>query len=264
MTRTRRELALVALTLVVAACSGAASTPAASTGTPATSPGAASVAPTGLVGSSPPPTSTAGPATATNPLDAVTSYRFRLLIEATGGEPLPVDPGVLPSMSGVIVLQPTAAYRVTFDGMTGSPGTGGATITRIGSEAWLTAADGTVTVLAADVVSGLLGDIRPEHPFAAGWVEFGALFERVADENRDGVAVVHWRATPDAVARMAGSYALAGPAEAEMWIAADGGWIAGALITGATTGEDGSVAPFRVTLEIGGVDDPANLVAPPG
>jgi hypothetical protein len=64
---------------------------------------------------------------------------------------------------------------------------------------------------------------------------FGAGYRRVGVEKHRGVTTVHYRASKQGVAAYAATLQFAGALTADLWIASDGGYLAGASVSGTGT-----------------------------
>jgi SecD-like export protein len=153
---------------------------------------------------------------------------------------------------------------------------GSAAVSSGGSE--IKAGDGYVW--GTDNVSGDLEPMRdpmtvdtiqlltPEGSAARYVVPFAAGYTRVGAERHSGVATQHYRASAKGEAAYAKTMEFDGPLTADVWIAADGGHLVGARVTGHTSHVDPTTNievddGFILAFEISRANDPANAVTLP-
>lgn len=97
-------------------------------------------------------------------------------------------------------------------------------------------------------------------PFAGG-------YRRLANEKHSGVITQHFRATARGTAAYAAAFRFDGAITADVWIASDGGYLAGARIAGKGSHRNSSGVEVDdsvlVQLEVTHPNDPANVVELP-
>jgi hypothetical protein len=251
----RATAAAVALAVGLLGCGGATS--------PATLP---PTMPTALATSA--ASASPGFGTVATALDGATSYRFSVVLDtgpAAGGPSPDASPGASPAaggpvpgaMSGVMVLRPTRAFRMDWITVTGAI----ATITVIGERGWIRSARGALNEVPAATAAagGPLSDVRPERLFALQLDAYAAGLAVIGREVVNGVAAIHVRPTPSALAAVAAEQGLGADLAADAWVAEDGGYLVRGIASGSSP-----QGVFRLVIDISGVNDPANAVSPPG
>jgi SecD-like export protein len=135
-------------------------------------------------------------------------------------------------------------------------------------------------VWGADNVSGVLEPMRgqagpalislltPEGAAGRFVIPFAAGYRQVGSERHAGVATEHYRASAKGKSAYAATMQFKGPLTADLWIAKDGGYLAGARVTGKSSHidptyklevDDGFVLAFEITH----ANDPNNVVTLP-
>jgi hypothetical protein len=261
VTRTIRlstTLALLALAvLIVAACGGATSPSPSAVSTPEPTP---SATPTDE------PTDSAGPTDdddtdltgAAAALDALDGYQVDLSVS-----------GIVPAASGASGVTMTAildrandAVDFTMSGFEGL-GTGDDSfrVILIGDDAWIDL--GTGTFLAqpggAAAFEGMVESLSPTALLGSIPDDgFGDL-QPVGDEDKNGVATTHYR-LDSTVPGFADS--LGEDGEADIWIAADGGYLVSMVMSGVTD-VDGVSTAIEMSFDVSRINDPSIDVQPP-
>ncbi len=269
--RSLRLFALFPLTiLVVVACGGSAATPtpqpAAATAVPAL-PSAAGASPAGASPAGSGASQLTDPAAA---LDGLNSYRFSVTVQGAGmGAPSASAGSGAVSMHGTVVIRPARALSVSMTGM-GGAGAAGVTVTYtiVGDKAWM-----DLGGAAQPLPAGMLGSVEQTFDAFSPQKMFGQTFEQylggmkqVGDEQKNGVATLHLRAdaqTLEAVAKAVGDTSGApGDWAMDLWVARDGGYMVSAVTRG-TYDVSGTKTSMLVSIDISGVNDPANKVVAP-
>jgi hypothetical protein len=183
----------------------------------------------------------------------VNSYQFTVLLST----------GTAPSakIAGVVVLRPSRSVTFTMSGGTSSETT---TYTVIGERAWMestSSSSGLVELTAADA-NAIFAGWEPSHLIDTSFATKGSVYKRVGKEQRNGVAVIHYTASPATVAKNSAPYGKGGRWSADLWVAARGGYVISSVAEALSA--DVSIPGYRVALDLTHVDDPANKVAAPG
>lgn len=257
--------------LALSACASASPTPApagtaaptqpVASSAPTATPAPATVAPTNA------PTTAAdgGIAGAEKKLAAIASYRFKVTIAGKGAlGSFGQDSGQV-QMSGTVIVKPTNALHFEMSGLdmgSGSPSKMGLTI--IGDKGWIDLGTGMTMEVPADSAQGMgqsFDAFRPEKLFGSTFDSYGSGFKAGSEEQKNGVATIHYTADETTLKGFATAYGE-GTWSADVWIAKDGGYpvsssVVGKVATGENAGE------FRITMDITNVDDPANKVTAP-
>ncbi len=241
----RSAAGLLILSAVLAACSGAASTPA------ATAPGQSS-APAG--GSSPSSASSslsesASPAASADLSQAGTaianlnSYQAHIT-SATGSADL------------IVIRKPAPAesYSATESGHK-------IRVVVIGTTSWVDEGKGTFVknAIPASAISGMTSGLDPATMFGAfSKTKLLQYLTVVGSEQKNGVDTVHFRGDSSSVGPNGAT--IPPGATIDVWVASDGGYLVAfeghALAgNGATKGD--------ISIEITNINDPANAVSPP-
>lgn len=267
--RSHRSLRLFALfplsVLVAVACGGSAATPtprpAVATPMPAL-PSAAPAAPTGAGASQ---LSNAAAA-----LDNMDSYRFRVTVQGAGmGGPAASGGSGTVNMNGTVVLKPVRALSVSMSGLGGTGAAGVAvTYTIVGDKAWM-----DLGGIAQPLPAGMMGSVEqsfgafsPQKMFGQTFEQYLSGMKQVGEEQKNGVATLHLQAdaqTLDAVAKTFGDTSGApGNWSMDLWVARDGGYMVSAVTRGSYD-VNGTQTSTVVSIDILGVNDPANKVVAP-
>ncbi len=268
-------LAALAASSLLVACGGSSATTApaanATQAPPAATPAAVTPAPT------PAPVATAaqggtgsqytGAGTA---LDKLTSYRFKVTVSGTGaGMAAASGMSGTVTMDGVVVLKPQKAMSITMTGVGGGE-TGGVPMkyTIIGDKAWMEIG-GTAMAVPGGSTGGLeqtVDAFSPQTIFGSTYDQYLDGLQRVGEEQKNGVATIHLRADAKTLDQLATSFGApsgtTGTWAMDLWVAKDGGYMVSALTKGSYQAE-GSTADVLVSVDISGIDDPANAVVAP-
>lgn len=264
--RPRRTFALVALLGLLGAASGgcdlmtAQATPRPSrlVATPAPIPSAVPD-PSDEVPTLRPEPSGDGPdlVAAADALADLESYRVtvvsRGLVEAS-------SPDGSVTMTSTLVQGTAPAAEFSMRGVAGLEG-GSLEAVVIGDEAWLRAGGGR-WLKSPGGAADFDAAFTTLSPIAlvGGFEELAAAVHQISTERRNGIATVRYRAeSGDPEAAEAG---LTG-GRADMWLAADGGYLVALAIDG-TWDVDGVPTPILLRIDISRINDPANVVRPPG
>lgn len=194
---------------------------------------------------------------AANALADLDSYRVtvasRGLMEATTAD------GTV-TMTSTLIQGEAPAAAFTMRGVAGLDG-GSLEAIVIGDEAWLRSGGGRWIRSpggAADFDAAFT-TLSPID-LVAGFEELAASINRIADEQKNGIPSIRYRAeSGDPEAAAAG---LTG-GRADLWLAAEAGYLVALEIDG-TWDVDGSPTPIFLQIDVAGVNDPANRISPPG
>jgi preprotein translocase subunit SecD len=110
--------------------------------------------------------------------------------------------------------------------------------------------------------------VTPEGSAARFVIPFAAGYRRVGAERYEGVATIHYRATAKGVAAYSKILEFKGPLSADVWVAADGGHLVAARVSGKASHKDATTGivvddSFTVAFEVSHPNDPANVVTLP-
>lgn len=242
------------LTVVLAACGGAAT----ATSTQIAQPTAETTATPALPAEPTPPASTgAGDLTAAaTALENLGSYQFAIGISGDLGVP-GMTPGAIMTMSGTVVLKPDRALQFSISGLTGSTAI---TYIVIGEDAWMDFGAGTYIQVPADQANAesLFETFQPETLLGS---TFGSDLGGVllaGEEEKNGVTALHYRRD----ANSPGGAVYGPDGAADIWVAKDGGFLVSAVIKGSQL-KAGVAVPFDVSMDFSHFDDPANTIEPP-
>jgi hypothetical protein len=236
---------LIPIALVIAACSGAASS-----GAPSSAPGSSAgtgngpSAPASQAPASQPPAASVG---AIPSIGAIPSFdlgqlanhlaevdSFRISITVNGTE----------QYKGIVVNKPTKASDLVVPG--------GTRIVTIGDEVWL-GAGGPLRPAPAALAQGILKNfdigLMVSAYSGAGWAESSA---EVGTEQKNGVTAKHYRIDGTTIAP--GFNSLPAGAALDVWIA-EAGHVVAVEATDFPGGD--------VSIQVTGVDDPANKIERP-
>lgn len=249
-------LAVVAA-VAVAACGGSAATAGPDSDEPA--PQASGVATSaarntigGASGSpaaagSPEPGDGAGLSGAAENLSKITSYRFSIVMRGGSfGEMLGSEP-----ITGTVVTSPTKAAQMSFMGME---------IVEIDGSTWVKVGDQWVES-EDDGTASLADSFAPQEMFGSTLSGQAAAGYRAAgEEQKNGVATVHYVADADLLSGYSSLFGLEGDVawSAEVWVAKDGGYPVS--MTMSATGDQET---FEMTFDITNINDPSNAVEQP-
>jgi len=258
-TRTRQPFILVlfVLALLASACGGTASpapaSGAPSTVTPTTEP---STEPTDAPGVTPPSGTDIDDAAAA--LDALSTYQLDITVA-----------GIVPAASGASGITMTAivdrendAVDFTLAGFEGLATAGDSLrVILIGDDAWLDLGTGTFLPQpgGADSFGGMVESLTPAELLTSVPPDSFSGLIPVGQEERNGVATTHYR-LDSSVPGFADS--LGPDGEAEIWIAADGGYLVSMTMIG-TTEVDGESVDVDMSFDISRVNDPTIDIQPP-
>lgn len=277
--RSSRSLALVASAiLLVAACGGSAATAppptpqptsaAAATATPAASlPPASAAATAAPGGSSGTGSDVSGAATA---LANLTSYKFTMKLEGMLGGALPAASGEGSgtfTMAGTVILKPERALEITMSGLGGGETAGiGLRYLIVGDKVYMDLG-GTTMEVPQDQgtnVEDMFNSFSPQEMFGKTYGDYANQLERVGEEQRNGVATIHYKASATALSAFQDLVGGAGYTDWQMdlWIAKDAGYMVSA-VTGGTVKADGQESKYLVSIDITNVNDPSNKVTKP-
>jgi hypothetical protein len=239
---------LVAVVLAVAACGGASTatqTPGATASTSPSDSPLASASPD--AGSAAPTTGTTdGLGGAAGNLSNIESYQFKIVMSGgTFGTMLGSAPII-----GTVTTNPKAA-QMNMMGMD-IVEVDGKTWVKFG-EQWIESTD--------ENTSSLADSFSPDAMF--GSTLSGAAadgYHPVGDEDKNGVATVHYTADTTVLSGYGDLFGVGGSAtwSADVWVAKDGGYPVSMAIT--ATGGDES---FEMTFDITNINDPSNKVEQP-
>jgi len=259
MTTTRNASLATGLVAAVAlaACGGsttpAPSAAASSAGPLASLPAASAAASPGAGGSSASGASVFG--SAADRLDTLTSYRFTVNIDSTSATRTQKV-----VMSGTVVNTPTRSYALEMDSSgekTSVVVIGGDAWVKLGAAPWQQLSETTAQAF----ITGLAA-LRPEKLFATAFGTNGDKFTSAGDDNRNGVASVHYKGSDALSAVFGGLFGVQATYASDAWIAKDGGYLVASEIrtTGSAASASGSYASI---VNITNVNDPANRVDRP-
>ena len=239
---------LIPLAIAIAACSGSTAS-----GVPSTAPGSSagtggpSAAPS-TAPASQAPAASPGESIALPSLGAIPSFdlgqlanglsevdSFRVSITVNGAE----------QYKGVVVNKPVKAKDLVVPG--------GTRIVAIGDEVWLGTAGGELQPAPGAVATALLQNfdigLMVSAYSGAGWAESSA---NMGTEQKNGVTATHYRIDGTTVAP--GFNSLPAGAALDVWIA-EAGYVVAVEATGFQGGD--------VSIQVTGVDDPANKIERP-
>lgn len=278
--RPARSLALLASAiLLLAACGGSAATQppatpqptatAAAAGSPtATEPSASAAAETPApAGSAASGDEVSGAATA---LANLTSYKFRMKLEGSFGAAMPAPssggPGTF-TMSGTVVLKPERALEITMSGLGGGETSGiGLRYIILGDKVYMDLGGTSMEVPQEQgtSVEDMFNSLSPQEMFGKTYGGYTNDLVKVGEEQRNGVATVHYKADAKTLAAYQDLVGGTGYSDWQMdlWIAREAGYMVSA-ITGGTVKLDGQESKYLVSMDITNVNDPANKVTKP-
>lgn len=247
-----------ALVVMVAGCGGSASSPAASTG------GGASPAPAASSGGAASPAASSGGSEATPAassggvsgdaiaaLSDLTSYKIKLVLAAKGTTS---GMGALGNvtMEGTVVLKPEKASDIT---------TMGIRMVEVGGKQYIDMGSGLIESTDAGQTS-MADSLAPEK-LLGGMTSYLSQMKSVGDEQKNGIATVHYQADEKVLGEAAAALSMMGLTDAkwnwDVWIAKQGGYAVSYILKG--TGTDG--ASFSISLDISDVNSPSNVVKGP-
>jgi hypothetical protein len=257
--RLPRLLALVAalMLVVVAACGGSAS--------PSPT-DAASADPTSAPTASPTdePTDSADPGDDTDltgaaeALAGLTSYQIDITVS-----------GIVPAASGASAVTMSAivdhdndAVDFTMSGFEGlTTGEEGLRVILIGDDAWLDLGTGTFIAQpgGAGSFEGMVDSLAPASLLTSVPEDALAGPLVVGEEQKNGVATTHYR-LDSSVPGFADS--LGSDGEADIWIAADGGYLVSMSMSGVTE-VDGEQVELVMSFDVSRINDPTIDIQPP-
>lgn len=174
--------------------------------------------------------------TAADNLDKLNSYKFSVSIKtvtASKASPAPSPETSTLTMSGTVINAPTKAYSLTMDDDGSTSG-----ILVIGSDAWLQEDSGYQAVPAGmgDTFAQTMALYRPEKLFALTFGVNGSHFNRVGEENKNGVATIHYKGDESLNSIYGAMFGLSASFTSDVWIAKDGGYIVSSEVK--TSGSD--------------------------
>jgi len=260
MTRTRfTAVAVLAGTLLVAACGGGSSAttaPGATAAPVATAAPGATAAPAATTAPAPQASGAAGIGGAVTALEDLSSYKFAITMAAEGNASFSlVKPGGSLTIGGTVIVKPETAMDMT---MTTKDGSGSETAFGyriLGDKAYVSLGpDAWMETSAADAQS-TVDSFKPEKFMAS----FGSLdnMKPVGDETKNGIATTHYKG--EAPASMGSMFGLpTGTWTMEAWVAKDGGYLVSSALVGEAA--DGK---FTMSVDITDLDSPANTVEAP-
>lgn len=254
----RRLVASGALAILVAACGGSASSPAASSG------GGASAAPAASSGGGASPAASTGGGSEATPAassgvsgDAIgaladlTSYKIKLVLAAKGTTSGMGALGDV-TMQGTVVLKPEKASDITAMGIR---------MVEVGGKQYIDMGSGLTE--STDAGQNSMADSLAPEKLLGGMTSYLSQMKAVGDEQKNGIATVHYQADEKVLGEAAAALALMGLADAkwnwDVWIAKQGGYAVSYILKG--TGTDG--ASFSISLDISDVNSPSNVVKGP-
>ena len=264
--RLSRFFVLVPLSALIAvACGGSAATP-----TPRPAAATPAPAPPTAAGTAPAGAGASQLSNAAGALDNMTSYRFRVAVQGAGmGGPAASGGSGTVSMNGTVVLKPARALSVSMTGMGGTGAAGVAvTYTIVGDKAWM-----DLGGIAQPLPAGMLGSVEQSFDAFSPQKMFGQTFEQylggmkqVGEEQKNGVATLHLQADGQTLAAVAKAFGdtsgTPGDWTMDLWVARDGGYMVSAVTRG-TYDVSGTQTSTVVSIDILGVNDPANKVVAP-
>lgn len=241
--RASRVAAFLPIALILAACGGATgSPPAGSTGTGGTS--GATGTPAAVVS---PPT-TGGEATPTPPVFALPSFDIGQLaagLENVDSYRVSISLDGAVQYSGVVVTKPVLSRDITIQG--------GTRIVVIGQEAWLSQSGGAFTPAPKELASSMFAAFDPT--LLVGMFsgpQWAQSSQEVGTEDKNGVSAKHYRI--DSTTVVGGFAGVPAGGAIDLWIADEG-----YLVAWESTGFAGG----QISIQVTGVDDPANKVEKP-
>jgi hypothetical protein len=238
---------LIPIALVIAACSGAASSSA-----PSTAPGSSagtgngpSAAPATRAPASQPPAASDG---AIPSIGAIPSFDLGQLVDhlaAVDSFRVSITVNGTEQYKGIVVNKPVKASDLVVPG--------GTRIVTIGEEVWLGTAGGALQPAPAALAQGLLKNFdigaMVSAYSGAGWAESSA---NMGTEQKNGVTATHYHIDGTTIA--AGFNSLPAGATLDVWIAEAGHVVAV---------EANDFPGGDVSIQVTGVDDPANKIERP-
>ncbi len=257
MTRTRlMTVALLATTLLVAACGGTSATAAPGGTSPAATTGAA---PTGAATTTAPasqPSGATGIGGAITALEDLSSYKFAITMAAEGAANFSlVQSGGSMTIGGTVIVKPETAMDMTMStkDATGTETAFGYRI--VGDKAYVSLGPDVWMETSATDAQSTVDTFKPEKFMSS----LGSLdnMQAVGDETKNGIATTHYKG--EAPASMGSMFGLpTGTWTMEAWVAKDGGYLVSSSIVGESA--DGK---FTMSVDISDLDSPSNSVEAP-
>jgi hypothetical protein len=253
----RASVAILAATLLVAACGGGGATTA-----PGSSASPGSTAPAGTTA----PVPTSAPASAGTggigiggavaALEDLSSYKFSIGMAAEGTASFSlVTSGGSMTISGTVILKPTVGMDMTM-ATKDAAGTETAFGYRIvDGKAYVSLGGVTWMETSAEDAQSTVDSFKPENFMSS----FGSINDLQADgdETKNGIATTHYKGqAPASVGSMFGL--PTGTWTMEAWIAKEGGFLVSSSLIGEAT--DGK---FTMTMDIMDLDSSSNTVEAP-
>ena len=256
MLRGRSLPALLLTALVVAACGGTAATATPSpTPTPTPTP-TATPTPSATAALPSTPTAGGGPlGDAAAALEDVSSYRLRAEVA------LPMTGGAAIGITGTIVLEPEEAAEFTL-GTGGSAGGIGYVI--IGDEAWSKMGDTYTPITDPATLASAQESLETFKPvnllgsFASGLADL----EVVGDEVKNGVETTRYTLPEEALAQLGTMFGGGEDFSFDVWIARDDGYLVSMVMAGESNAT-GTPTALGISVDIEGINDPANVIERP-
>jgi hypothetical protein len=203
-------------------------------------------------------------------LDALQSYRFTSGVSGRAyldlSEPTTLDFGfqALTTPRDRQAIKGVIGTRMREANGNGASVSGGQEVLFGGGWGWGTSnISGVLEPMPLDDLGPLL-EIAPAGVLRRHLEPFAAGFRRVGRERHEGVASIHYQATAATRRAIAKLAKFDGNLKADVWIAEDGGWLAGAEISGTAKAVDDLAPDFVfIQVEVSHPDDPSDVITLP-
>ncbi len=196
----------------------------------------------------------------------LTSYRMKM--QMAGGTFEALGTGLL-TFDVVVVLKPEKALQMTMTGISGLGefGSDGIGYIVIGDEAWVTMGGATFPDTSGNAAAQW-DSFSPEKMFGSMYTDYLTGMKAVGEEQKNGVATVHYtadQATLDAAAESLGALIGEGATgwTMDLWIAKDGGYMISAVMGAQAAAAASGSGAFYLSIDISNINDPSNKVTRP-
>ncbi|HEY4753737.1 MAG TPA: LppX_LprAFG lipoprotein, partial [Candidatus Limnocylindrales bacterium] len=203
-------------------------------------------------------------------LSGLNSYKLKFTLASQGATSGLAGMGNV-GMEGTVIAKPSPAsdLRMTLGGIpvpgASAPASGTALqvrLVQINGKTYMDLGSGKLIESTSEQLSSMAESLDPQKLLANVSGSLSQM-QPVGDEQKDGVAITHYKADPQLLAAASAGLAKLGLADAtwnlDVWVAKDGGYPVAWVMQG--TGSNGS--QMSITLDISDVNSPSNVVQGP-